>query len=426
MTPQATAAPASGLDAVGARDRLRLTGAFAGAARRYWLDVFPAVRRERRRWRRRAAAIPDPLLRELALQAERDGGNVEGAAALAAFVPRARRGEVVRALVAFQSAYNYLDVLAEQPYAHPVAGARGLHQALLDALDPDGRLDPPGRLDPTGREGWVGTESQRANYYADYPRHEDGGYLAALVASCRTALAALPSYAAVAPAARRATERIVAFQSLNLSEEQGGHDAFARWADGEAPPQLALQWWEAAAAGGSSLGVYALIAAAADPLVDPDELSAIEDAYFPWIGALHSLLDHLVDRDEDARAAQRNLLDYYASPAEAAARMRTLAQRAESAARGLPRAHRHAILLAGMTAYYLSDPGAATPAATPIACAVRKAIGAMTGPALLVFRTRRLAGALSGAAADRGTPRPRAALRERRGAGYGQSIWPVN
>jgi hypothetical protein len=141
--------------------------------------------------------------------------------------------------------------------------------------------------------------------------------------------------------------------------------------------------------------------------------SSIEDAYFPWIGALHSLLDHLVDRDEDARAAQRNLLDYYASPAEAAARMQTLSQRAAHAAHGLPRARQHAILLAAMTAYYLSDPGAATPDAAPIAHSVGTAIGGLTGPALLVFRTRRLASALSDAAARGRALRPRAALHDR-------------
>ncbi len=381
MTPQATVPPENLLDATGVLDRLKLTGAFAGAARRYWVNVFPTVRRERTRWQERAAEIPDPLLRTLALQAEGDRGNVEGAAAFAAFVPRANRTAVVRALVAYQSTYNYLDRLAEQPSAEPIAGARGLHQALLDALDPTGQ---------------VGTESP--DYYAHYPQREDGGYLAALVDTCRSALATLPSYAAVAPAARTATERIVEFQSLNLSETQGEHDAFARWAAGETPPEIDLQWWETAAAGGSSLAVYALIATAADPRLDPREIAAIERAYFPWIGALHSLLDHLVDRAQDAASGERSLIDYYPSPAHAAARMQTLAERAASAAGGLPRAHAHTVVLAGMTANYLSDPGAAAPAAAPIARRVRGAIGGLVGPALLVFKARRLAGGLTGSA----------------------------
>jgi tetraprenyl-beta-curcumene synthase len=343
----------------------------------------------------------------LALQAEGDGGNVEGAAAFAAFVPRAHRTAVVRALVAYQSGYHYLDRLAEQPSANPVAGARGLHQALLDALDPAGS---EGWVEPEGR---VGTKSPQFDYYAYYPQREDGGYLDALVQECRTSLAVLPSYAAVAPAARTATERIVQFQSLNLSVAQGRHDAFARWASGQAPPGADLEWWEAAAAGGSSLGVYALIAAAADPNLDPHEIGAIENAYFPWIGALHSLLDHLVDRAQDARTAQRNLLDYYALPADAAARMQTLAQRAACAACGLPRARAHTVVLAGMTAYYLSDPGASAPDAAPIARDVRKAIGGLMTPALLVLKTRRLAGTLGRTSARSASPRRRAPLHGR-------------
>ncbi len=405
MTPQATVPPENLLDATGVLDRLKLTATFAGAARRYWVNVFPILRRERTRWQERAAEIPDPLLRTLALQAEGDGGNVEGAAAFAAFVPRANRTAVVRALVAYQSGYNYLDRLAEQPSPEPVAGARGLHQALLDALELTGTEGC------VGTEGWVGTQS--SDYYADYPQREDGGYLAALVRECRTALATLPSYAAVAPAARTATERIVEFQSLNLSLAQGEHDAFARWAAGETPPAIDLQWWETAAAGGSSLGVYALIAAAADPNLDPREIAAIERAYFPWIGALHSLLDHLVDRAQDAASGERSLIDYYPSPAHAAARMQTLAERAASAAGGLPRARAHTVVLAGMTANYLSDPGAAMPAAAPIARRVRGAIGGLVGPALLVFNARRFAGGLGRAPAPQEPLPHRTTLHER-------------
>ncbi len=339
------------------------------------------MRRECHHWREEASEIPDPLLRALALQAQDKRGNLEGAAAFAAFVPRAHRAAVVRALVAYQSTYNYLDVLAEQPGPNPVAGARGLHQALLDSLDPALGAESP---------GWVGTESP--DYYASYPRHADGGYLSGLVAACRTALATLPSYAPVAPAALRATQRIVQFQSLNLNAAQGEHDAFAHWARAQTPAGADLEWWETAAAGGSSLGVYALIAAATAPVLQASEVHAIEHAYFPSIGALHSLLDHLVDQGEDAAHGQRNLIDYYATPQEAAERMRALAQRAAGAADALPHAdRRHTIVLAAMTANYLSDPAAAAPAVIPIARTVTDAIGALMAPSLLVFKARRLA-----------------------------------
>jgi tetraprenyl-beta-curcumene synthase len=329
-----------------------LAADFAGAAWRYWLGVFPHVGRELRHWRERAGEIPDPVLRRLALQAQCKRGNVEGAAAFAAFAPRSQRAELVRALVAFQSAYDYLDVLAEQPQDDPVAGARALHEALLDALGPGDSGDPGDQ--GAGVDPGAG-QSRQSRYYASYPQREDGGYLAQLVDTCRTTLATLPSYAAVVTAASRAAERIVEFQTCNLSKSQGDHDAFEQWARTQTPAETDLRWWETAGGGGSPLCVYALIAAAADPAVPMRDVEAIEAAYFPWIGGLHSLLDHLVDRSYDAALGQRSLIDYYASPQEAAVRMQALAERAMRAAQALPHGRRHAIVLTGMAGYYLSD-----------------------------------------------------------------------
>jgi len=359
-------------------NRVALGAVFAGAAWRYWTGVFPRTCRELRHWWERAGEIPDPVLRQLAFDAQRKRGNLEGAVAFATFAPRRSRTAAVRALVAFQSAYNYLDLLAEQPRAEAIVGGRRLHEALLAALDPT---------------GWVGNGSP--DYYAYYPQREDGGYLDELIGACRMALATLPSYASVAAAASRSAERIVEFQSLNLSESQGDHDTLALWARAETPGGTGLQWWEAAAAGGSSLGVFALIAAAAGPVVSSEEQEQIENAYFPWIGALHSLLDHLVDTSEDAACGQRSLVGYYASPAEAAERMQVLAAEALRVARALPQGRRHAVILAGMAGYYLSAPEASAPRALPVTEKVRETIGRLMGPALLVFKARRLAGRLA-------------------------------
>jgi hypothetical protein len=133
-------------------------------------------------------------------------GNVEGAAAFAALVPRPHRAAAVRAMASFQAAYNYLDMLGEQPSADPAANGGRLHSALLAALEPrtGGARSAHGRRTP--------------DYYEHNPQREDGGYLIGLIDACRGALAELPSYPVLAPAARRAAERIVAFQSCNTGE----------------------------------------------------------------------------------------------------------------------------------------------------------------------------------------------------------------
>jgi tetraprenyl-beta-curcumene synthase len=290
----------------------RSTFAFASVVVCYLTTVFPLVASELAYWRVRADQIPDPKLRGLALDSLRKRGNMEGAALFAAFAPRAHRAETTRALVTFQAAYNYLDMLAEQPSDDPVANGRRLHQALLTALDPS---------------------AQHSAERAHREQGRDGGYLADLLDSCRASLTALPSYAAVAQAARAAAARIVDFQSLNLSERQGGHEGLERWARDQTCAGSGLRWWETAAAGGSSLGVHALIGLAAEPAIEPAQMLAIDGAYFPWIGALHSLLDSLVDAAEDRREGQRNLLGYYASPRDAAVHLRWLAELASSQAR---------------------------------------------------------------------------------------------
>ena len=77
------------------------TATFASAARCYWFEVFPIVRRELRNWRVRAEAIPEPGPRRDALLALRTkSGNAEGLAAYAVLAPRAQRRQVIRAAVA--------------------------------------------------------------------------------------------------------------------------------------------------------------------------------------------------------------------------------------------------------------------------------------------------------------------------------------
>lgn len=354
----------------GARLGLALELAFCSTVTRYLISVLPRVRRELADLHARACAIPDETLRSLALDALAKRGNMEGAALFAVLAPRAHRATTVRALVAFQAAYNYLDALAEQPSADPPSNGRRLHEALLVAIEP---------------------ATAHADYYAHHPQGEDGGYLIELVERCRSAFLTLPSHAKVSASAWAAAARIVTFQSFNLTREQGGHDELERWARAQTPPGSGLRWWQTAAAGGSSLAVHALIATAADAEASAIEVAAIEAAYAPWICALHSLLDSLVDIEEDRRAGQRNLLGYHDSPEQVAFALKVLALQAAATAHGLPDAPAHEAILAAMVAYYLSSPALATPAARSAGANVAGAVGPLVSPALSLFRARRLA-----------------------------------
>lgn len=355
-------------DSISARRALPIC--FITAARRYWLSVFPRILRETRRWRSRAEAIPDPTLRRLALEAQRTKhGNVEGAAALAAFAPAKQRAQVVRAQVAFQSIYDYVDTLAEQPSREPLRNAHQLHQALLVAVDHNATHD---------------------RYYAHCPHQNDGGYLEEIIDTCRAALHPLPSHTTVEPHIHRSAERIIGYQSRNLKQTQGGHDELKRWAEQQTPPDTDLRWWETAASAGSSLGLFALIAAAAQHALMPAEATAIETGYWPWIGALHSLLDSLVDEAEDTQDDQRSLLSYYPTPQETITRFQLLATQAQRAAVALPRAPEHLLILAAMTSHYLTTPLPGSPVAQQISNTIRRSLGPITNftTSVLVLRRR--------------------------------------
>jgi tetraprenyl-beta-curcumene synthase len=365
--------------------RLAVAHAFAGSAARYWLAVFPQVVRELRHWRRRALQIPDPVLRRLALATQRaERGNIEGAAAFAVLAPRAHRAGVVRAAVAFQTTYDYVDTLVEQPGTEPFANGRQLHLALLSAVEPGGR---------------------HRDYYRHHPRGEDNGYVRSLVDACRQAFASLPSYAAVAGTAARAARRMIGYQSLNHGAPGENHASLSAWATALTPAGAGLHWWETAAATASSLTMFALIAAAASPLLDRAEALAVESAYFPWIGALHVLLDSLVDRAIDTEAGHHSLVDHYDSVEEAAGRLGAIAERALQATSTVSQGTQHAMILAGMASFYLSAPCASGPDAGLVSRRVRESIGPLATPTLAVLRARRAADSLlSGPARPRATP----------------------
>lgn len=352
-----------------------LGSAFVGAARRYWLSVFPCVCREARNWRLRAGEIPDPALRKLAFDAQRTKReNLDGVAAFAAFVPPAHRESVVRALTAYQVAFDYVDTVSEQPNTDPVANGRHLNQALHTALEPG---------------------AVHLDYYAHHRQHDDGGYLENLIDACRVAIDTLPSCATVAEPARLATTRVITYQSLNHGDGDGSHDAFARWARAETILSTGLRWWETGAAAGSPLPVLALIAAAANPNIQPDEAAAIESTYFPWVASLSTLLDSLVDRDEDTTDGQRNLIDYYSSPQETASRLQLIATEALRRTRALAGGEHHTMILAAMASFFHCARRESSPDIRLATQGIIDTLGDLATPSTLILKARRNAARLT-------------------------------
>jgi tetraprenyl-beta-curcumene synthase len=347
-------------------------GTFARATRRYWLSVFPHFRCELGHWHALANGIKNPALRHLALSSQHaKRRSLEGAVAFATFVPRSAQRAVVTALTTYQIIFDYLDTVAEQPNTDPIRNGRNLNRALIDAVEP---APPP------------------FDYYAHHETTDDDGYLETLIATCSAALKGLPSYPTILPLLRCAAGQSASYQSLNHGDANGSHAEFTAWARQKTQPNTGLRWWEAGAAAGSSLAELAFIGAMADPGLTLQDAEALGAAYDPWIGALHTLLDSLVDHHEDtATPGQRSLIDYYGSPIETAARLELIAMEAVNRAKRLPHASHHTLILAAMTSFYLSDSHASTSSVRLAKRLVLDSMGHLATPTMLVMHGRHVA-----------------------------------
>ena len=321
-------------------------------------QAFPGVNRELAGWRRQAAAIPDRQLRTQALASlalkkfHCQGGSVY------AVWPRRYRREVLRAIVSLQTISDYLDNLCDRAGVLDEEAFRQLHLAFTDAL-------LPGGMD--------------RDYYAGYPYHRDGGYLQALVRTCRESLAALPGYVLVREEALYLAGLYCQLQvtkHLDINRRQERLQAWLQPLLAQLPDPL--HWWELAAATGSTLGIFALMALAARGEVEARDVAGVRQAYFPWIGGLHILLDYLIDQEEDRAGGDLNFCAFYSDNVEAGRRLVYFLQESLAAARRLPDPAFHLLVVRGLPAFYLSDNKAAAREQLPARQAVLQAAGPCT------------------------------------------------
>ena len=303
-----------------------------------------AVTRELGAWRVVASGIPDPRLRADALHAlDHKRGHADGAALFTILPPR-RDARLLRLLVAYQTIVDYLDNVSER---HPVqANGVQLHRALVAALDPDAPLQ---------------------DWYRHSPWCDDGGYLPALVDTCRAGCRTLPSYGRVRSLLARET-RLGLVLGINHGTDAAGRDrALEAWTDAELAGERELPWFELSGAASATLSVLALLTLAADPQLRDEQVAAVHAAYWPWISLATTMLDSWVDQADDRRNGHHSYVAHYGDPTVALLRVREIVAHGIAAARGLPHGHRHAVIVGCMVALYLSKERARTPAARELA-----------------------------------------------------------
>ena len=306
------------------------------ATARFVARVIPRAGRELAAIRLRAERIPDAALREQAL-ASIDGKayHVQGGCILATFMRGADARRYVAIVAALETIYDYLDNLCDRLPGVTQAAYATLHASLIDALDD--RRTP-------------------SDYYRDGPAGDDGGYLRSLVDGARAGLRELPNYAIVRDRLVEVAGYYAELQVLKHGPAGARERACDAWYGRNREQFPGLAWWEFAAACGSSLPVFALIALAAREQLDPAEIDATLNAYFPGVSAVHILLDYFIDQAEDREHGELNFVACYASSAEAVVQLRRLVTATLARVRTLAGSAHHRFLVEAMCVFYLTHP----------------------------------------------------------------------
>ena len=351
--------------------------ALLGANVRYWPTVAPATGRELAGWEACAREIPDANLRSLALsKLSEEHFNAQVSTTLVTLLEPLARPRAVRALVALELAYDYLDGLTELPAEDPLGSSLALFASFTGALDPSASVQSDPDRDPSPASA-----------------ADDGGYLSALAAAVRSQLASLPSWALLAPVPQAAAQRTAQAQSRLHAASVLGDDQLRDWASPLAA-RAGLGWREfLAGAAASVLACHALIVAAADPATTTADAERL-DAFYLRLCALSTLLDALVDRERDLAAGAQSLLRFYPDPGGLSDAVCSLARDACARAEELPDGPHHLMVMVGVVSYYLSAPGARDDFAMPVRRTLRSELSPLIFATLAVMRVWRAAKAL--------------------------------
>lgn len=296
--------------------------------------VFPLVKKELRQWEQKAKVSPDSTLAQQAVESITHkefhclGGSIFS------LYPGAKTEEVIDFIVAYQTISDYLDNLVDALEVQDEQAFRQLHLAMTEALD---------------------ANSSCSDYYAYYPYQEDGGYLKALVQTCKKRVRGLPSYSLVKPIMVELAEFYSMLQVTKHLDPSIREEKMLTWINKFLPNYSGLTQWEFAAATGSTLGIFCLFAMAYNPDLPESEIEKVKNAYFPWIEGLHILLDYFIDLEEDRETLQLNFVAYYSSIEQCQDRLKAFVTTSVQQAGNLQYPRFHEAIIQGLLAMYLSD-----------------------------------------------------------------------
>lgn len=297
--------------------------------------VIPTVHFYLKAWKDKALQIPDEELRRQALasiQAKTfhcEGGSIYG------LLAENRMVDVIRFIVAYQTISDYLDNLCDRSTSLDPNDFRALHNAMLDALTPDGEVH---------------------DYYRFRDEKDDGGYLTELVRTCQECVATFPHYEHVQ---KENLELASLYCDLQVHKHVVKEERVPRleawfWEHQDSYPQMS--WYEFSACSGSTLGIFCLTSYSANKRgLSKETAGKIKQGYFPWVQGLHILMDYFIDQEEDLQGGDLNFCAYYPNEETMLDRMEFFYRKANESIRQLPDWRFHRLINNGLLAIYLAD-----------------------------------------------------------------------
>lgn len=298
-------------------------------------DVIPTVHRYLKKWKEKALSIPNEELRKQALASIHsktfhcEGGAIYG------LLAEDRKEDAIRFIVAYQTISDYLDNLCDRSTSLDPKDFRALHEAMTDALTPNGNTH---------------------DYYRFREEQDDGGYLEELVRTCQNCISTFPNYSFV-------ERENLGLASLYCDLQVHKHvvheervprlEAWFKEHETSLPP---MTWYEFSACTGSTLGIFCLTSyAATERASSYDFAKKIKEAYFPWVQGLHILMDYFIDQEEDRLGGDLNFCFYYENEEIMMERLEYFFQKANESIGHLPDYKFHRLINNGLIAIYLSD-----------------------------------------------------------------------
>ena len=301
----------------------------------YLRGMIPGVQAELARLTERANMIEDRGLRQQALSSLKSKAfHCYGGSVLALLGPRNRWQDLMVLITAFQTISDYLDNLCDRVGIYNQQAFYRLHDAMLAAATPG---------------------EMPEDYYDLYEGYQEEGYLSYLVAQSQGIIISLPGREHVQDRVRHLIQHYVNLQALKHISPEQRSSRLEEYIQSQVENPLGFEWWEMAAATGSTLGMFALWAMAARPDCDSNRANQVYEAYFPWICGLHILLDYLIDQEEDMREGDLNFVSFYPRPEDRWEALDTFTRKSLERAASLPQPGLHTLVVTGLLAMYLSD-----------------------------------------------------------------------